>query len=501
MKTEVKHEPIPEMLGRKDTKHGQWQIDECAPLRGTPFTNILDRKMAVPVSQEELDRVIRAHEMIHARVSPADDFPRWLERGIASDTALRMVEEVRVNYLAKKAGFNIEILKDGSELASGEKLAERGDWASCVYTAVGYSLGDAGKDFLTGVRRVNRDWGLLLREIMKKVEKEMDKGYKTGRLGSTMSDQNTGLAPLGFSFTERIAEMVDRFANPPRPNEEDEEQQEENEDGDEGDNGKDGQETKNASSGNPKKKQQKAPINKEEVKKSSPTRSSGRSVAQWAELKVRKLPLTRHAPGGLGRKRRASDMGRNPRRIGNALVDPQKRIFDSSKKGNGGVVIIDGSGSMRITTEDIVRIVESAHGATVAVYSADSRNERDNLLILAENGRMVETLPERNGGNGVDAPALRWGIKQKKNSRTPVVFVTDGLVHGLNQGYEDLLAMDCINEVLRNNVVVRPNVKQAVKALEEIKAGRKPAKWFPACWQGTWERTTGKQLKSVSLSR
>lgn len=496
MKNEVRHEPVPEMLGRKDAEHGQWQIDDCAPVRGNPYTNIIDRKMVVPVSQEELDRVIRAHEMIHARVSPADDYPRWVERGIASDTALRMVEEVRVNYLAKKAGFNIEILKDGSELASGQKLAERGDWAGTVYTAVGYSLGDAGKDFLTGVRRVNREWGTLLRDIMKKVEKEIDKAYKTGRLGSTTRDPDSGLAPLGFGFTERIAEMVDRFANPPKVEEDEDGEQGEQSEGN-SENG--GEETKDADAGNPTKK---APIKKEDVKKATPARSNTRGVAQWSNLKVRKLPLNRHAPGGLGRKRRASDMGRNPRRIGNALVDPQKRIFDASKKGNGGVVVIDGSGSMHFTTEDIVRIVEASHGATVAVYSASGRiDNEDNLFILAQDGRMVTEIPKLNGGNGVDAPALRWGIKQKKNSRTPVVFVTDGLVHGVGQGYDDLLAMDCINEVMRHNVVVRPNVQQAVKALEELKIGRKPVKWFPSCWQGTWQRTTGKKLPSAFLKR
>jgi hypothetical protein len=150
---------------------------------------------------------------------------------------------------------------------------------------------------------------------------------------------------------------------------------------------------------------------------------------------------------------------------------------------------------MSLTTEDIVKIVDSAHGATVAVYSADSANINDNLLILAEKGKMVQSLPPRNGGNGVDGPALKWAIQQRQHAKAPVVFITDGAVHGLGQGYNDLLAMDCINMVLKHRVIVRANVADGVKALDEIKAGRKPARWFPYPWQRTWQSLNGERLK------
>ena len=491
--TDIKHLPIPEMLGRRDAEHGAWSVDSCAPVRGLPHTNIVDRKMVVPVSPEETDRVIRAHEMVHAKVSPAEDFALWIARGIATETALRSVEELRVNYLVKKAGFDpMKHLADGSELVSGQRMAEAGDWTGCVYTAVGFAGCAGGKDFLTGVRRVNRAWGETLREIVKKAEKEIAKADKRRTLTSTARDPRTGLAPLGFGDVERIAELIDRLANPPKP---------ENEDGDEGQAGKDSNKTeagddagkavKGADKGNPT-----SPVNKDDVKNMNPTTPSSRGgVPQWGELKVAKLPLTRHAPGGLGRKRRASDIGRNPRRIGNALSDPQKRIFDSRKKGNGGVVIIDGSGSMAISTEDIVKIVDSAHGATVAVYSADMENKRDNFLILAEKGKMVQELPHRNGGNGVDAPALKWGISKKQHASAPILFVTDGAVHGLGTGYEDILAIDCINLVLKHKVVVCKDVTSAVKALNDIKAGRKPERWFPYCWKRTWKNLNGTELR------
>ena len=490
--TDIQIIPIPEMLGRKDTEQGSWQVDTCAPVRGLPMTNIVDREMVVPVSKEETDRVIRAHEMVHAKVSPAHDWTLWLNRGIATDTALRSVEEVRVNYLVKKVGFDpMKHLADGSELRSGEELTKRGDWAGAVYSAVSLTCSAGLKDFLTGVRRENRAWGESLREIAKKVEKEIVKGDRIGTLGSTIRDPQTGLAPLGFSHTERIAEMVDRLANPPKQENEDEQGESQQGAQNKNEEGANADESTKSKTGNPDK----APIDKDEIKQVNPVAPNGRGVPQWAELKIRKLPLTRHAPGGLGRKRRANDMGRNPRRIQNALSDPYKRIFDSTKRGNGGVVLIDGSGSMSLKTEDIVKIVDSAHGATVAVYSTDSANVKDNLLILAEKGKMIQELPQRNGGNGVDGPALKWAIKQRQHAKAPVVFITDGAVHGLGQGYSDLLAIDCINMVIRNNVIVRENVAEGIKALEEIKAGRKPKRWFPSPWQRTWKNLNGERLK------
>ena len=492
--TAVMHEPIPEMLGRRDTQGGQWVVDSCAPVRGNPYTDIVGKKMVVPVSPEETERCIRAHEMMHARVSPADDFIKWIQRGIASENALRVVEELRVNYLIEKAGFDPKThLGDGSELASGEKLAQTGDWTGAVYTAVGFANSAGLKDFLTGIRRHNREWGDTLREIVKRVEKEIVKSDKNGTLARTDRDPNTGLAPLGFATVERIAEYVDRLANPPQPEEDEDENENENGDAEDKDESttNDGGAKRKGANGRP------APVSKEDVKKSRPAEDRvGRNglAPQWAELRVRKLPLTRHAQGGLGKKRRATNIGRNPRRIGRMLIDPERRVFDATKKGNGGVVLIDGSGSMALSTNDIVRIVEAAPGATVAVYSTDSANVKDNLLVLAEKGRMVETLPERHGGNGVDAPALKWAISQRQHRNAPVVFITDGQVHGIRHGYDDMLAMDCINTVLRNKVIVRNNVEEGVKALTEIKSGRKPAKKYPYIWKKTYRNLTGKEL-------
>jgi hypothetical protein len=494
MKTEIR--PLPEMLGRKDKEAGAWQVDTCAPVRGKPMTNVVTKHMVVPVGDEQVDRVIRAHEMAHARFSPADDFGKWIERKIATENALIVVEEVRVNFLIKKAGFDVDLLADGSELTTGMRVAEQNDWTSAVYTAVGYSVCGGGKDFLTGVRRVNRAWGLTLRDIVKAVEKEFVKAFKTGTLGSTEVDPRNGLAPFGFTHTERIAEWVDRLANPPQDDED------ETEDGDnkndETEKGEPKKETKAGDKGvGATDKPAKADPKK--VKPTEPTRKGDGAIPTWGKLIVGTLPLTRKAHGGLGRKRTASNIGRNPRRIGNALVDPEKRVFDRYKKGNGGIVLIDGSGSMSLTNKDIIDLTVASPGCTVAVYSADRTNVNPNLLVLAKDGKMVDKLPERNGGNGVDGEAIRWAIKQRKRSSTPIVWITDGKVHGLGSGgayggYHDILAMDCIKEVLKNKVFMAHNVKDGLALLKQLSLGKKPQRWYPRCWQDTYQQLNGKRL-------
>lgn len=470
---------MPEMLGRQDEEMGQWQVGKCEAVRGKPMTNIVEKVMFVPLDETELARHIRAHEMVHAKVSPGEDFAKWLDRGIATENALRSVEEARVNFLMKKAGFDPETyLADGTELPAGERLAELEDWAACVYTAVGFMNTAGLKQFLNGVRRHNREWGEALRAITARVNKELKRHER--KLASTDRCEYTNLAPKGFGYTEIIAEMVDRIANPPKDEEDFE-------------NGEDG--VTNPAEDDARNPA--APVDKERLKKINPVqpKAGGLAAHTWANLKVGHLPLTRVAKGAMGKTRKATQFGRNPRRIERMLVDPEKRIFDHKKKGNGGVVLIDGSGSMHLEMKDIINIVEAAPGATVAVYSADRRNEKDNLLVLARDGRMVEELPDRHGGNGVDGPALAWAIKQRQHATAPIVFVTDGHVHGLHSGYNDALAMDCIKQVLKHNVIVRETAEDAVEVLKKIQIGRKPKREFPDVWKYTWKQLNGRELR------
>jgi len=144
--------------------------------------------MYAPTDDDEKARVFRAHEMMHAKVSPANDMDSWVARQIASAQSLILTEELRVNYLCSKAGFDMSHLADGSELADGERMGATRDWAGCVAMAVATAGTGGNKLFLNGVRRHNREWGEILLKISKRAMKEMKKADKDRNLASTRAD-------------------------------------------------------------------------------------------------------------------------------------------------------------------------------------------------------------------------------------------------------------------------------------------------------------------------
>ena len=105
--TREKKYPEPQFITRQDRPVGQWTVEECAPKRGAAFSNNVDRMITAPVGSTPLERVVRAHELMHAKISPAEDWERWIQRDVASHKAMVAVEEVRVNWGISKAGFNL----------------------------------------------------------------------------------------------------------------------------------------------------------------------------------------------------------------------------------------------------------------------------------------------------------------------------------------------------------------------------------------------------------
>mgnify|MGYP001332147624 CR=1 FL=1 len=497
--------PMPELIRRKDGANDnphEWEVEPCAAERGVPHTVLLHSKMVVPVQNFELDRVIRAHEMMHAKVSPGNRQP-WTDRGIATDRALVVAEEARVNYLIAKAGFDLAHLEDGTELNAGERISERNDWAEAVYYTGAVSGCGGMNQYLVGIRRHKPQWAKRLRRIHELIQKELRRIDRAGEKGqdaplastytsSGRKDPRNELVS-GFFHTENIAEWLDRLAETPQEEEEEKTQPEEDKQ-EEHEGERETSTNPNGGVGANDVGDMPAPISKEDLESQKPIRNE--ETGSWAQLNVKEQNLTRHVPGGLGKKRIASNMGRNPRRIGRMFTDPQKRIFDRKIKGNGGVVLIDYSGSMALSEKDVLDMMESAPGCTVACYTTNDYDTdgRPNLWILGARGRMTTAIPETRGGNGVDHPALVWAIQQKQNRNAPIVWVTDGGVLGPGQGYKDQLAMQCIKTCLKSNVLIRDDVEDAVKLLNEI-AERKPIKrWWPLYFRTTYKRQTGKLL-------
>lgn len=459
--TRVKKYPEPQFITRNDRPVGQWTVEECAPKRGDAFSNNVDRRISAPVGGTPLERVVRAHELMHSKISPAEDWERWIKRNVASRKAMVAVEEIRVNWGIKKAGFDLNELTDGREDADGEYVAIHKEWDNAVIFATATAGTAGGKRFLVGVRRHNKDWATALSNIQKRLIREINKDTKKGygRVYSTRVSNETGLAPLGFEWTERMAEYVDRLClNEPNKSSEKKSGESKTEDG-------------QASIG----AQTESTTPEEPVKNIThdlePLKADGRGD-DWGNLIWGTVPMPKRVNGKLGRKRVSSNIGRNPRRIHRLYTDPQRRIFDTVRRTDGGIVLVDGSGSMNLSHQQVIDILESAPGALVAIYSdMDNNHGKPNIHIIAKDGKTVNNedgLPRVGAGNGVDYPALLWAIKQRKNTKTPVIWVTDGGVCTPNGNFNDRLAMACIKTSLANKVLVVENADQAVDALKRL---------------------------------
>jgi hypothetical protein len=94
------------------------------------------------------------------------------------------------------------------------------------------------------------------------------------------------------------------------------------------------------------------------------------------------------------------------------------------RRKGGGTVLIDASGSMGASAENLTELCKVAPTATIAYYSGGDGRGRGDLVIYAHKGRRYDKpLPEEymHGGNAVDLPAVRWLLKQEK----PLTLISD----------------------------------------------------------------------------
>ena len=196
----------------------------------------------------------------------------------------------------------------------------------------------------------------------------------------------------------------------------------------------------------------------------------------WARAFVHKPPLEVPHTGLMGRRRIASNEGKYPKYFSRIVTDPYKRIFDRKTRALGGVVVIDCSGSMSLDESDVRQLISSSAGCTVICYSASGDDADDakngNIHLIARNGRMARHLPYFPGGNGVDVPALEFGLTYKR-SGNPLVWISDERVTGASERQTQDIVTQAKRFVAKHDVIVLPNVREAVKVLKRLQQGRK----------------------------
>ena len=500
--------PDAEMLSRDDLDDGQWTIHSTPANAGDTKIDAGLRSMFVPTYDNEISRHIRAQQMFYAKVSPTSQQYKklWAKREQASARALGACEQLRITTLMKEAGFEPEnFLQKGSERYEGLMSASNNDFQGAVLGAVASAGTFGGQEFMGGVTVAKPEWAEPITKIVeqaqrfyasiieqdKETEAEIAERVKQGhsyeywtRHYNFLNSTGTKAQYNGFGFTEKLANWLENLIGAIEENKSTENPPP-----------KSGREEKGKEGEN--KKQNKA------IGKAGdaldPKKDGNRRIArtgakqQWEELKVSKPMLTKSVMGAIGRKRVASPTGRNPRRMSRLLTDPERRIFDKTVRGAGGVVLVDTSGSMSLSREEVEQVVLHAPSALVAQYSG-GRSSRPNLYVIADKGRMLTELPRPNGGNGCDYPALEWAIKQRQNKKAPVIWVSDGQVTGKGDSWSYELAMECIKLLKKESVYVVPTPEEAIELLKKIQRREKVASIIPYALSSAYLELTGHEL-------
>lgn len=148
-----------------------------------------------------------------------------------------------------------------------------------------------------------------------------------------------------------------------------------------------------------------------------------RRIRSWPKLlDVREPARTETVRRRRAPARRWSDCGAVP--LGWHRLPSDGTVFGTRRRARGGTILCDASGSMEYSDDDLRRIMTIAPAATVAFYSGATHGGY--LVVAVRDGRAASLRSvrdglERLGGNCVDLPALQWLARQP----APRFWVTD----------------------------------------------------------------------------
>lgn len=446
------------VAGRSDISvdealRGGWGVSPAPLVRSASFVNFANREMSVPTGDSPADHAVRTHELIHARVSPTAVPNQLMEQIGVTPSSVRLAEEVRVNFLAgslrmRHSGHpGVRALTDGSEKGIAEKAVKDKNWL----VALNLYLTTFNTDIHKTVKRKLRtipEW----KSAFTLIDSSLDSWNTTGKnpmyaervrrtdvvtyhwVDGRFGQVETAQMGSGFmNFTLPLAGKIDEWiANPPAPA---------------------------------------TPKGEGRFGIGSRLRSNPRRN-EWEELRFGMTSLTEATTSFLGKRKRPAMVGKFPVRPDRLLTDPERRIFREVVRAEGGIVVFDCSGSMSVSHDDVREVMTKYAGATVMAYTYRGENTA-NAWVLARNNRMVSESEFKEiplgHGNGVDGPALRWAIRQRRSPKDFIVWVTDGAVTGKGDGYADNLLLECANLSVRHNIVSVEDVDEAVQLLAEMK--------------------------------
>lgn len=180
---------------------------------------------------------------------------------------------------------------------------------------------------------------------------------------------------------------------------------------------------------------------------------------EWGDLTILTMPLTVPMPRLMrSRRNRATDTGAVPRNWHRMPVD--SRVFNRKKrKPSGGTVLLDQSGSMGLSVETVIELMQLFPAVTIATYAG--QGEGGELRVIARNGKRAADGDcfHPMGGNIVDGPALEWLNSQA----APRVWVSDGHVTGKHESTGLPLLMEADALVKKGKVLTVRHLEHLIE--------------------------------------
>lgn len=381
MKSNDRNRPVPAAIdGRR------WTVRDSAALTGG--TDLRKCDMFAPQASTPMARLIRNHELIHAKITPRVDPVAAAKKHETTVDALQWSEDYRVHLLQRRAGLVDPEALDGEEIAAIVKnVAHSRRMAAGAIMAL-YPLRDQRNRLASALVEIGGWTPVDVAAVLDAISDMADTIYRPYR-GRREKTRRTAQgfaklsAPLARAFDlEFPADEAPSSATRP------------------------------------------------EKRKVDAIRGAGK----WGRLlDVRRLKMPRAVKPRRPIGRRFNDCGVIPTAVHRLPVDGA--IFSTRRRAKGGTILCDMSGSMGYCDDDVDRILRDAPAATIAFYAGGyGRGHKPigRISIAADRGRAAEIDDVRasmpGGDNLIDGPALRWLAKQP----APRYWISDEGVGGVS---------------------------------------------------------------------
>jgi hypothetical protein len=339
---------------------------------------------------------------------------------------LECAEELRVNTLLHRLGFDVSLLRDGTEKPGGRRVAEAQSWPEAICFLVAVAGTGAERDYLAGIRQGRSEWLPAMRAIRKRAVAIMSQS--TRALAATRLNE-AGL-PSGYaSSTLVLARALTQTM------------------------------------------EARVPTNAEELRGFRRSLEAGGRrppTGRFAELVFDEtLQLEASGTRGSIRRHRATTSGRTLRFPSRLITDDHRRAFSERVARRGGVVVIDQSGSMDLDEGSLRTLLRRTPHALVLGYShrPGDRGSSPNAWVLCDRGNTAAAWPRGNVGNGVDGPVLEWAL-QRRHAKEPFVWVTDGQVTDSHDHPDEHLTHECVQLIRRHRIRLARDLVEAAALLQ-----------------------------------